>query len=131
SGRIPSILGYRHYVDLLLQDKKKRSQDGLRRKVQESIRAPYKEAEEILETSAEMLSYMTNYTALSIGPEKLDSRLSNFQIVPITTGQYMAILVTDKGFIENKMFTVSRDVDVAKIQTMVNIFNEELVGLKL
>ena len=99
--------------------------------MQESIRAPYKEAEEILETSAEMLSYMTNYTALSIGPEKLDSRLSNFQIVPITTGQYMAILVTDKGFIENKMFTVSKDVDVAKIQTMVNIFNEELVGLKL
>lgn len=131
SGRIPSILGYRHYVDLLLQDKKKHSQHGLRKKVQESIRAPYKEAEEILETSAEMLSYMTNYTALSIGPEKLDSRLSNFQIVPITTGQYMAILVTDKGFIENKMFTVSKDVDVAKIQTMVNIFNEELVGLKL
>ena len=29
------------------------------------------------------------------------------------------------------MFTVSKNVDVAKIQTMVNIFNEELVGLKL
>ncbi|MGP6139627.1 MULTISPECIES: heat-inducible transcriptional repressor HrcA [unclassified Jeotgalibaca] len=131
SGRIPSNLGYRHYVDLLLKSNQKQKQDGLRRKVQESIRAPYKEAEEILETSAEMLSFMTNYTALSIGPEKMDSRLSNFQLVPITSGHYMAILVTDKGYVENKIFTVSKDVDAAKIQTMVNIFNEELVGLRL
>lgn len=131
SGRIPSNLGYRHYVDLLLKNTQKHSQDALRKKVQESIRAPYKEAQEILETSAEMLSFMTNYTALSIGPEKLDSRLSNFQLVPITTGQYMAILVTDKGFVENKIFTVSKNIEASKIQQMVNIFNEELVGLKL
>lgn len=131
SGRIPSNLGYRHYVDLLLKDDKCKTQHGLRKQVQKSIRAPYKEAKEILETSAEMLSYMTNYTALSIGPEKMDCRLSNFQLVPLSAGQYMAILVTDKGFVENKVFTVSKDVDASKIQTMVNIFNEELVGLKL
>lgn len=131
SGRIPSNLGYRHYVDLLLENKKNNSQEALRKQVQASIRAPYKEAEEIIETSADMLSYMTSYTALSIGPEKMDSRLSRFQLVPITSGQYMAILLTDKGYVENKIFTVSKDVDSSKIQKMVNIFNEELVGLKL
>lgn len=131
SGRRPSNLGYRYYVDQLLEKRQEYSTGELRRVIQSSIRAPYKEAQEIIETSAEMLSYLTNYTALTIGPERKNSRLTGFRLVPITRGQYMAILVTDKGYVENKIFTLSPDIDAGKLQKMINIFNEELVGHKV
>ncbi|AZP05336.1 heat-inducible transcriptional repressor HrcA [Jeotgalibaca ciconiae] len=132
SGRIPSILGYRHYVDYLLQQRlESSSEDLIRKKIKRSIRSPYKEAQEIIETSAEMLSYLTNYTALSIGPEKINSKLTGFRLVPVTSGQYMAILVTDKGYIESKMFSLGRNFDTGKLEKIINIFNEELAGLQL
>ena len=131
SGRIPSILGYRHYVDQLMAKKRELSFEDIRKQVQASLRVPYKEAQEIVESSAELLSYMTNYTALSIGPEKTNSRLTGFRLVPVTKGQFMAILVTDKGYVESKILTIPHAISAAKIQKMVNIFNEELVGLKL
>lgn len=131
SGRKPSNLGYRYYVDQLLNKSQDSSSDEIRKIVQASIHAPYKEAQEIIETSAEMLSYLTNYTALSIGPERKDSRLTGFRLVQIRRGQYMAILVTDKGYVENKIFSLPSQINADKLQRIINIFNEELVGLKL
>lgn len=131
SGRRPSNLGYRYYVDQLLEKRQESSNGDLRKMIQSSIRAPYKEAQEIIETSAEMLSYLTDYTALTIGPERKNSRLTGFRLVPVRPGQFMAILVTDKGFVENKIFSLSKDLDPSKLQKMINIFNEELVGLQL
>lgn len=131
SGRIPSNKGYRYYVDQLKEEKMNHSYRDIQQKIQSSIRMPYKEVQEIIETSAEMLSYLTNYTALSIGPETKNSRLTGFQIVPVTKGQYMAILVTDKGFVENKIFTLANHIDSSQLEKIVNIFNEELVGVKL
>ena len=131
SGRIPSNKGYRYYVDHLLGEKMNPSYEEFQKTIQSSIRTPYKEAQEIVETSAEMLSYLTNYTALSIGPETKNSRLTGFRIVPVTRGQYMAILVTDKGYVENKLFTHANHIDSSQLQKIVNIFNEELVGVKL
>ncbi|MDE1549054.1 heat-inducible transcriptional repressor HrcA [Jeotgalibaca caeni] len=131
SGRRPSNLGYRYYVDQLLEKTHDHSSKDLRKVIQESIRAPYKEAQEIIETSAEMLSLLTNYTAVSIGPERKNSRFTGFRFVPITRGHYMAILMTDKGYVENKIFALPKEMDEGKLQKMINIFNEELVGLPL
>lgn len=132
SGRIPSILGYRHYVDYLLQQGlDNSSEEKMRKKIQQSIHSPYQEAQEMIEKSARMLSYLTNYTALSIGPEKINSKLTGFRLVPVTSGQYMAILVTDKGYIESKMFSLGRNFDSSKLEKIVTIFNDELTGLAL
>lgn len=131
SGRIPSNMGYRYYVDQLVSERENDSIEKIRKTIQTAIRTPYKEAQEIVETSAEMLSQLTNYTALSIGPETRNNRLTGFRLVPITKGQYMAILVTDKGYVENKIFTLSKEIDSSGLQRIVNIFNEELIGLKL
>lgn len=131
SGRVPSILGYRYYVDYLLKQEQMDAAEELRHTVQESLRNPYKEAQEIVELSAEMLSQLTNYTALSIGPETTNSRLTGFRLVPITKGQYMAILVTDKGYVESKIFALPLHLEAPELEKIVRIFNEELVGLRL
>lgn len=131
SGRIPSILGYRYYVDHLLQQEQMDAAEEVRRTVQQSLRNPYKEAQEIVEISAEMLSQLTNYTALSIGPETTNSRLTGFRLVPITRGQYMAILVTDKGYVETKIFALPQHLESTELEKIVRIFNEELIGLRL
>lgn len=131
SGRVPSILGYRYYVDQLLKQEQQDTADEIRHRVQSSLRNPYKEAQEIVEISAEMLSQLTNYTALSIGPETSSNRLTGFRLVPITKGQYMAILVTDNGHVESKIFSLPQHLEASEVEKIVRIFNDELIGLRL
>ncbi|MFY9903238.1 MAG: HrcA family transcriptional regulator, partial [Trichococcus sp.] len=100
--------------------------------IKHGFQNPYREVQQVVEKSAEMLSFLTNYTALAIGPETKDSRLTGFRLVSLNEGHVMAILVTDKGHVENQIFSVSPPgFSASEIEKIVNIFNQELVGRTL
>lgn len=131
SGRIPSIQGYRYYVDQLLGKESEEVADEVKQTIKHGFQNPYREVQQVVEKSAEMLSFLTNYTALAIGPETKDSRLTGFRLVALNEGHVMAILVTDKGHVENQIFSVSPGFSATEIEKIVNIFNQELVGRTL
>ena len=129
SGRIPSIKGYRFYVDHLIHPMEVQKKDLLA--IRKSISNEFHQLDEIVIQSAELLSQLTSYTAISLGPELKDSRLTGFRLVPLTENRVMVILVTDKGHVENKMFSLPKTIQPNDLEKMVNIFNDRLVGRTL
>lgn len=67
SGRIPSALGYRYYVDHLLKPARVAEDDLLL--IRQSLGREFHEINEIIKQSAEILSELTSYTTFSLGPE--------------------------------------------------------------
>ena len=67
SGRIPSEKGYRYYVDHLLspQASKKNEMKLLKSVFAERIY----ELEQVVQKSAKILSELTNYTSIMLGPK--------------------------------------------------------------
>lgn len=126
SGRIPSIKGYRFYVDHLVCPMEVQKKDLVT--IQKSFSNEFHQLDEIVSQSAELLSQLTSYTAISLGPELKDSRLTGFRLVPLTENKVMVILVTDKGHVENQMFSLPKTIQPHDLEKMVNIFNERLVG---
>ncbi|MCA9766548.1 MAG: heat-inducible transcription repressor HrcA [Carnobacterium sp.] len=126
SGRIPSIKGYRFYVDHLLHPIEVQQKDLIT--IKKSFSNEYHQLDEIVIQSAELLSQLTSYTAISLGPELKDSRLTGFRLVPLTENKVMVILVTDKGHVENQMFSLPKTIQPKDLEKMVTIFNERLVG---
>lgn len=129
SGRVPSKKGYRFYVDHLLHpiavehEKKER--------IQQAFENPFFQLDEIVIRSAEVLSNLTSYTAISLGPEIKESKLTGFRLVPLSDRKVMAILVTDKGHIEDQIFTVPKDFDLNNLEKIVALFSDQLVGYSL
>ncbi len=80
SGRIPSVLGYRYYVDHLLKPARVPNDDL--QQIRQSLRKEFHEINEIIKQSAEILSQLTSYTTFSLGPEIKDRRLTGFRIIP-------------------------------------------------
>ncbi|WP_034550234.1 heat-inducible transcriptional repressor HrcA [Carnobacterium funditum] len=126
SGRIPSIKGYRFYVDHLIHPIEVQKKDLIT--IKKSFSNEFHQLDEIVIQSAELLSQLTSYTAISLGPELKDSRLTGFRLVPLTENKVMVILVTDKGHVENRMFSLPKTIQSSDLEKMVNIFNERLVG---
>ncbi|MFK2824421.1 heat-inducible transcriptional repressor HrcA [Bacillus sp. B190/17] len=129
SGRVPSEKGYRYYVDHLLHPKKLNHQEV------ETIHSIFGnhmyELEKVVQRSAEILSELTNYTAIVLGPELKDIKVKKLQIVPLSKETAIAIIVTDTGHVENRAFTLPEQVDASDIEKMVNILNDRLIGVPL
>jgi heat-inducible transcriptional repressor len=129
SGRVPSEKGYRYYVDHLI------APQNLDKKDIHSIKSIFAERiyelEKIVQKSAKILSELTNYTSIVLGPAVSINKLRKIQIVPLNTDTAIAIIVTDTGHVENRMFKFPASMDVGELEKLVNILNERLVGVPL
>ncbi|AMV61611.1 Heat-inducible transcription repressor HrcA [Pediococcus damnosus] len=129
SGRVPSIKGYRYYVDHLLKPDKVQSSDL--RKIRSSFNQQFQEIDDIVAESADMLSQLTSYTAFTVKPELKDAKLEGFRLVPLGNHRVMAILVTDNGSVQNRTFKVPKNVNPEALESVIRIINDQLVGLTL
>lgn len=129
SGRIPSEKGYRYYVDHLL------SPQVLKKNELRLLRSVYAERiyelEKVVQRSAKILSELTNYTAIVLGPKVKDHKLKKIEIVPLNLETAIAIIITDTGYVENKLISLPSSIDINEIEKMVNILNERLTGVPI
>jgi heat-inducible transcriptional repressor len=129
SGRIPSEKGYRFYVDHLLSPPVLETGDVT--KVKSIFAERIYELEKIVQKSARILSELTNYTSIVLGPAVRENKLKKIQIIPLYNDTAIAIIVTDTGHVENRMFHLPETMDPSEIEKLVNILNERLVGVPI
>lgn len=129
SGRIPSMEGYRYYVDYLLRPAEV-EHDELET-IRHSFGKEFHEIDDIIKQSADILSDLTSYTAFSLGPEVKERKLTGFRIVPLNDRQIIAVIVTDKGNVENQVFAIPHSVTSQDLEKMTQIINDKLVGQPL
>lgn len=129
SGRVPSEKGYRFYVDHLLSPQKLNKTDIV--KINSVFAEKIYELEKIVQRSAKILSDLTNYTTIVLGPAVKENKLKRIQIVPLNKNTATAIIVTDTGHVENRMFHLPESVDASEIEKVVNILNARLLGVSL
>ena len=126
SGRVPSELGYRYYVDNLMEPKELTGEEVLT--LQTILSNQSLELSDAITLSMEIISEMTNYTSLVLGSSSLDNRLKKVEVVPINDKTIIAIIITDKGHIENKTISINERISVEEIRKMVDLINNLLVG---
>ena len=129
SGRIPSQKGYRFYVDNLLTPILWTKEDILK------LCNRYIEEIDILEEVFKYISFivsnLTNYMTVVLGPNVFENRLRHLQIVPISSNNAICLIVTDKGQVHQQAIAIPEDLTLSSIEKLVNFFNSRLVGTKL
>lgn len=128
SGRIPSEKGYRYYVDHIITPTMKHLEHNM---IQKIVTDQMYEYEHVVQTTAEVLSRLTNYTSIILGQNLPNAKLKNIQLISLTATTVVAILVTDTGHVEHKTFTIPQAIDGSDIEKMVNILNDRLIGVPI
>ena len=129
SGRVPSELGYRYYIDNLMKPKELTGEEVLA--LQTILGNQSLQLNDAITLSMQIISEMTNYTSLVLGNSSLDNRLKKVEVVPINENSLIAIIITDKGHIENKTISTGESVDVDEVKKMTDLINNLLVGTLL
>lgn len=124
SGRIPSSLGYRYYVDNLMEPKKISGDDML--KLQTIFSNNSLDLNDAILKSLEIVSDITNYTSIILGSTSSENLLEKVEIIPISEEKVVAIVVTDKGHVENKSINIPRTIDMKEVSKTAELLNKML-----
>lgn len=126
SGRIPSELGYRYYVENLMKPKDLTGEDML--KLQTIFSNTELQVSDAVTKCMEIISDLTNYTSVVLGKNSNDNLLQQINIITLAPNKVVAIVCTDKGIVENKQFMLPIDTDVSEIVRTSEMINKMLVG---
>lgn len=125
SGRVPSELGYRYYVDNLMELKKMNAEDML--KLQIVFRNQQLALSDVITKSLQVISDITNYTTVVLGSTSHENLLKQIEVVPIDEVSMIVIIVTDKGHVEHKSIKL-QDVSLDEVKKTVGLINTLISG---
>ena len=136
SGRIPSEEGYKYYVNNLMKPKEITGEDVL--KLQTILNNNNLVVSDAVQKCMEIISDITHYTSVVIGPSVDKSTLQQISIIPLEPSEeddgekrVVAILVTNLGVVENKQVNVAKEIDVRELVKTCELINKSLVGTPL
>jgi heat-inducible transcriptional repressor len=131
AGRIPSQQGYRFYVDTLMDTASLTKQEevylgGVFTQLQK-----IREIDQIIQHTAKALSAITSYTSLVLGPQFQRSAFKQMRLIPLDREKALVVLLTDTGYIRNKVIDLPKALSSEELDRIVNYLNEQLAGQTL
>lgn len=129
SGRVPSEKGYRYYVDNIMKPEELSKMDIL--KLQTIFQNNQLQVADYITKSVEIVSELTNLTAIVLGNSSNNTKVSKVEVVPINEKSLISILVTDTGHVEHRSVVIEEEVSLADIKQTVDIISKMIVGTKL
>jgi heat-inducible transcriptional repressor len=105
AGRVPSDLGYRLYVDSMVNV----NSIGIKEKemIQSLLLSRIIEANDLARQAAKLLSQFTGLVAIVTIPKFNKCKLANLKLVKVTDSRVLLIMVTDTGIVKNIQLAIS------------------------
>ena len=125
SGRIPSEKGYRYYVDNIMQLKKMNGEEAL--KLQTIFNNKALKLNDSISKSLEIISEITNYTAVVLENSSSLNKLKKVLAEPIDDENITAIVITDKGHVENLNINI-KGSNLKDVKKIVELINKLIIG---
>lgn len=126
SGRIPSEMGYKYYVENLMKPKELNGEEML--KLQNIFSNKSLALSDAITACLEIISDLTNYTSISLGKETNDNKLKQISIIPLEDNKLVALICTDKGVVKNKQFSLSNRINLNEVIKTCELVNKMLIG---
>jgi len=129
AGRIPSDKAYRLYVDQML---KRAELDNNEKKLLNSYyRNRIDGIESVLRSTAQALSEITHYTAVVMMPDMAVNRLRHLQLVPLSEGKALAVVVTDAGVARDAVIDIPTDMTPDELENLSRTITQRCYNCRM
>lgn len=126
AGRIPTDLGYRLYVDQLMEDKEREVTEMKELMIQKQDKMDL-----VLKEAAKVLAANTNYATMVSSPQYRRTKLKFIQLSQVDEGQLLAVVVSENNVVKNKMIRIEHFLDNETILKLNILLNTSLNGLTI
>jgi len=129
AGRVPTTKGYRIYVDSLMNMVDLSIEEM--EIINENIGQFSGNVDLILEKTITVLARISNQLGLILMPNFEDGILERLDIIPVSSDKIIVVLNIHSGLAKTILLEVSYDMSLKMLDSIVQILNERLAGLKI
>ena len=128
AGRVPTALGYRLFVDTLLQIQAPEDDavSALRAELN-----PDKSATELVQAASSLLSNITAQAGLVTVPRQEANQLRQVEFLPLSGNRVLVILVVNEREVQNRIIHTQRPFTEAQLRDAAAMVNQRYAGQAL
>lgn len=127
AGRVPSELGYRFYVDSLVQHYAMTANEIA--EINNILKSKMSELDQILENASRLASNITNYTGFAVKPKFSSRCISKFEVISIDDFTLLLVMIISDGNVKTKQIKIREKVTSNFISKINEVLNRHLSGL--
>ncbi len=126
AGRVPSHLGYREYIDSLMQCKPLTQEE--QDEIDSLFNVRHPDPDKLLEDAAEALSDYTHCATVTASVTSRTVRVRRIELIAAGTNTVVVLLITTSGLVRNKVCRVDFTVTPELIDFFYKFANSRLAG---
>lgn len=128
AGRIPTDLGYRLFVDRLVNIAPVQANTIQRLKQELSLEA---KPDQLIDAANNILSELTSMTSVVMIPRQQQKKVQHIEFMPLSEKRVLAILVLSNVEVENRILHTQREFSKDELQKVANYLNDLIKGKPL
>lgn len=128
AGRVPTDLGYRFYIDYLMEMQQLDDEEKVRIHAQLD---QTNDADEMLRETSKILGKISHQLSIVSSPHLSSGVLEKIELVPITSSKLLVIISIRTGIVRTLMMEVGAEVRRDHLDKIGQVLNERLSGLTL
>jgi heat-inducible transcriptional repressor len=131
AGRIPTDLGYRYYVDMLL-DTRRATRDVTT--VEARLREHSGDAplfDQLLSSASHVIFEVSHHVGFAIAPSGQQAIFQRIEFVPISDSRVLVVTVARGNHVSQKVVDLSEPIEPSALTQAANYLNAEFAGLPL
>lgn len=129
AGRVPSPLGYRVYVNELMEEQKLSLQETER--INEALRSKMARLDQIIDEAGRMVSRMTHYPAFALAAAKERVTIKRYDLIMLEANSFIAVVMTSSDQVRNRVLHLPAEVSQPQLQLLNTLLNTSFVDLTL
>lgn len=128
SGRVPTVTGYRMFVDTLVTLKPLEAG-----KIQQLESGLFSTSDPkiLVESASRLLSRLTHMAGLVMIPRRKQLIFRQIEFLPLSSKRLLTILVTTEGEVHNRVIEVRKSYSPSQLVEFANILNQHYTGVSM
>jgi heat-inducible transcriptional repressor len=126
AGRIPTVRGYRMFIDTLLQVKPL-ERDEVRR-LREHLLQAEQDNQPLMKQASDLLSDLTRMVGVVMLPKPDTQALRHIEFLPLSNKRVLVITVVHPHEVQNRIIYTEHEYSASELQQASNYLNEAFTG---
>jgi len=126
AGRIPTVRGYRLFVDTLLEVKPPDQEEE--HQLRELFKQCDNDEQRLLDQTSNLLSELTHLASVIMLPYSESKALRHVEFLSLSEKRVLVILVFNEHEVENRIIHTQHSYSAAELQNAANYLNQAFVG---
>ncbi len=129
AGRVPTELGYRAFVDRLMQPKQLSPDDQAY--LYETLEGFEDQPEILLKECSRILGRLSNLLGVVLSPKLTNGILERLELVPLSSSRIMFVVSLEGGLVKTVILELHTTLGRSELDDVVALLNNRLAGLSI